>query len=95
MYSGTHPVNLYVSVMAKGMETTIIYSLDQHLFRRNTGMARQCPLTECQFADDVALMATSCKVAEEAIISYHLTAKAFGLTFSTTKTKFMVVGYCM
>ena len=41
----------------------------------------------------MALLATSREAAEEAIRTYQQTAKAFGLTLSTTKTKFMVVGH--
>ena len=43
---------------------------------------------KCQFADDVALLATSHAGAEEAIGAYHSqlrTATAFGLTVSFSK----------
>ena len=77
----------------EGVGTKVLYKFDQQLFRRSTRGANHHLMTECQFADDVALLATSREAAEEAIRSYQLTAKAFGLTLSTTKTKFMVVGH--
>jgi len=46
-----------------------------------------------EFADDVALLATDCAAAEEAIQSYAEVAKQFDMTVSILKTKFMVVGH--
>ena len=77
----------------EGVGTKVLYKFDQQLFRRSTRGANHHLITECQFADDVALLATSREAAEEAIRTYQLTAKEFGLTLSTTKTKFMVVGH--
>ena len=47
---------------------------------------------ECEFADDVALLATTRAAAEEAIRTYASVASDFGMTVSIQKTKFMVVG---
>ena len=46
---------------------------DQQLFHRSTSGAEEFDIGECQFADDVALLATSCAGAEEAIGAYHST----------------------
>ena len=43
----------------EGEGTCIHYKLDQQLYRRSTRGAEQECLTECQFADDVALLATT------------------------------------
>ena len=62
----------------EGVGTTMLYKLDQQLFRRSTSRAEEFVIGECQFADDVALLATSRAGAEEAIGAYHSTATAFG-----------------
>ena len=49
-------------------------------------------LTECQFADDAALIATTRAGMERAIAEFISVASAFGLTVSLIKTKFMVMG---
>jgi len=46
--------------------TYILCKLDHQLFRRSTTGACQKCLTECQFVDDTALLASSHKAAEEA-----------------------------
>ena len=74
----------------EGVGTTVLYKLDQRLFRRSTSGAGK---VECQFADDVALLATSRAGAEGAIGAYHSAAAAFGLTVSYSKTKFLVAGH--
>ena len=66
--------NLYACVVAErwlekvkdveGVGTCIYYKLDQQLFRRSTREAEQECFTECQFADDVALLATTRAGAE-------------------------------
>ena len=77
----------------EGVGTTILYKIDQQLFRRSTSGAEEFVIGECQFADDVALLATSRAGAEETIGAYHSTATAFGLTVSFSKTKFLVAGH--
>ena len=49
-------------------------------------------LYECEFADDVALLATTRAAAERAIKTYTSVASRFGMTVNIQKTKFMVVG---
>ena len=74
-----------------GVGTCILYKLDQQLFRRSTRGADQECFRERQFADDFALLATTCEGVQVAS-----TASDFGLTVSIVsivKTKFMVVGY--
>ena len=94
--------NLYACVVAEkwldkvseieGVGAQILYKLDHQLFRRYTRGASQKRITEGQFADDVALLTVTREVAERAISLYHSVAKAFGLTVSIAKTKFMVSG---
>ena len=94
--------NLYACVVAErwlervkdveGVGTCIYYKLDQQLFRKSTRGAEQVCLTECQFADDVALLATTRAGAEVAGREYMSTAQALGLNMSIVKTKFMVAG---
>ena len=78
-----------------GVGTKVLCMFDQQFFRRNTRGANHCLITECQFADDVVLLAISREAAEEAIRTYQQTAKVFGLTLTTTKMKFVVVGHGM
>lgn len=94
--------NLYACVVAErwldrvgnveGVGTHLLYKYDQKLFRRNTTGASSSTLYECEFADDVALLATTRAAAEEAIRTYASVASNFGMTVSIQKTKFMVVG---
>ena len=47
-----------------GAGTHILYRLDKQLFRRSTkGACMEC-FRKCQFADDVALLATTSEAAE-------------------------------
>ena len=59
---------------AESVGTTLLYKLDQQLFCTSTSRADEFDIDECQFADDVALLATSPAGAEEAIGAYHSTA---------------------
>ena len=77
----------------EGIGIHILYKLDQQLFGRNTTGACQGHLTECQFADNIALLASTRKAAEETCRIYQSTATDFGLTMSVQMTKFMVTGY--
>ena len=76
----------------EGVETTLLYKLDQQLFRRSTSGAEEFDI-KCQFADDVALLAILRAGAEEAVGAYHSTAAALGLSVSFSKTKFLVAGH--
>ena len=49
-------------------------------------------MTECQFADDGALLASTRPAAEKAALMYQQTSRNFGLTVSLPKTKHMVTG---
>ena len=60
----------------EGVGIKVLYKLDQKLYRRDTRGASQHLINECQFADDVALLATSCEAAERATRSYQQTGKA-------------------
>ena len=77
----------------EGVGTSMLCKLDGKLFRRSTRGSQQVHLTECQFADDAALLATTRSGAEQAILIYINVAKAFGLTVSLPKTKLMVTGF--
>ena len=72
--------------------SSILYKMDGKLFRRSTRGSHQVRLTDCQFADDAALLATTRHGAEQAILHYISVAKVFGLIVSLTKTKLMVTG---
>ena len=95
--------NLYACVVAeRWMEavegdedigTRLLYKLDQQLFRRYTRNASELLVHKGEFADDVVLLASTRHGAETAIRAYSDVARAFGLTVSLQKTKFMVVGH--
>ena len=68
------------------------YKLDKKLFRRYTRNVEELKISECQFADDAALLATTKRGAETATSEYIFVAKDFGLTLSIPKTKVMAVG---
>ena len=72
-----------------------LYSLQARpaVAQKDTRGAEQECLTECQFADDVALLAITHGGAEVAGREYRSIAQDFGLTMSIVKTKFMVVGH--
>ena len=66
------------------------YKLDGKLFRRSTRGAGQACLTECQFADDAIVLASTRQGAEVAIRTYIDVA---GLIVSLQKTKLLVTGH--
>ena len=72
--------------------TQILYKLDQKLFRRSTRKASEVCLHKGEFADDVVLMTRSREAAAAALRAYMEVTRAFGMTVSIPKTKFMVVG---
>ena len=49
-------------------------------------------LTECQFADDAALLSSTRSGAEMAAVEYQRASSDYGLTVSIVKTKSMVTG---
>ena len=67
------------------------YKFDQKLFRRYTRNAIEDTIKECQFADDVALLATTREGADTTTIAYSCVS--LGLTVNIIKTKFMAVGH--
>ena len=54
----------------EGAGTHILYRLDKQLFRSTKGACMEC-FRECQFADDVALLATTHEAAETLISLLH------------------------
>ena len=71
---------------AEGVGTCIFYKMGQQLFRRNTRGAGQECFRECELADDVALLATTCEAAVEASRAYQAVAHALGLTVTISKS---------
>ena len=57
-----------------------------------TKNANQCLLSDCLFADDGALLASSRMGMELSVRDYQSTCSSFGLTVSAPKTKHMVSG---
>ena len=100
MLNGPRPVqSLCVSSGRKmegegieGVGISLNYKLDEKLFRGYTKNAKQAYLTEGQFADDAALLATMHSGAETAMSEFASTASDFGLSVSFTKTKIMAAG---
>ena len=76
----------------EGVGMTIKYKLDKKLFRRYTRNASEKKVTECQFADDGALLASTRPGAEKTAREYQQASRDFGLTVSIPKTKHMVTG---
>ena len=94
--------NLYSCVMIErwlervsGSEGCSLYlrcKLDQKLFRRYTRNVEEKIISDCQFADDAALLATTKSGAERVTEEYMKVAHDFGLTLSVQKIKSMAVG---
>ena len=63
--------------------------MDRKLFRPYTKNAREKRVTECQFADNSAILALTRPGAEKAALVYQQTTLDFGLTVSNPKTKHM------
>ena len=68
------------------------YKYNQKLLQRYIKNASVHWVTECLFADDGALLASTRSGAEHAVVSYQQVSKDFGLTVSIPKTKHMVTG---
>ena len=69
----------------EGGGTHILYRLDKQLFRRSTkGACMEC-FRECQFADDVALLAITHEAAETVTRLYQSAVQDFELTLSAVK----------
>ena len=70
----------------------MLFKLDGKLFRRYTRNADVRRVSECQFADDAALLAKTRTGAEQALQDCSANNTTFGLRLSTSKTKFMAAG---
>ena len=68
------------------------YKYDEKLFWRYTKNACERKVTECQFADDAALLASTRAGAERMAVVYQRTSDNSGLTVSIPKTKHMAAG---
>jgi hypothetical protein len=77
---------------AEGVGINVSYKYDGRLFRRYVRNVRTKRITECQFADDGALLASLKHGAEKAALEYQQNSKSFGLKVSIPKTKNMVTG---
>ena len=80
------------TVESDGIGIALRFKYDEKLFRRYTRNADERKLTECLFADDGALLATSQDGAQKAIKEYMAVSRSFGLTVSISKTKHMATG---
>ena len=76
----------------RGFGVTVKYKYDEKLFMRYTRNASERRVTECQFADDSALLAITRSGAESSAIGYQQTSSEYGLKVSLPKTKQMVTG---
>ena len=76
----------------EGVGIRLRFKMDEKLFRRYTKNASEQKISECLFADDGGLLASSRSGAEIAAIAYQETSGKFGLTVNINKTKHMVVG---
>ena len=75
-----------------GIGLNLRYRLDGRLHFRRSRRDLLLWLTNCQFADDSALVASTRGAAQLALDTFSAVASSFGLTLSTSKTKFMVMG---
>ena len=92
-------LNLYVCVVGErwlsreaemeDVGSYLRYKFDWQLFRRYTRNASEDTIKECQFAADIALLATTREGAETTIRAYSCVAKSLGVTVNIIKTKFM------
>jgi len=70
-----------------GVGVTVRFKYDAKLMRRYTNNACERRITECQFADDSALLVSTRSGTEHTPVGYHQTSRDFGLTVSLLKTK--------
>ena len=66
------------------------YKLDGKLMFRRRRSDSPFRLTDCQFADDSVLMASSRQAAQSALDAFASIASSFGLSINVVKTKFFV-----
>ena len=79
-------------VEGAGVGVTVKHKYDEKLFRRYVRNASERRITEYQFADNSALLASTRSGAERSALGYQKTASDFGLRVSLPKTKQMVTG---
>ena len=93
--------NLYFSAMVRCWRSrcpqagvTVKFRVGRKLVGDRTAKTRlqEVRVTESQFADDVALYATTREVMEQAAGEFVKTAAEWGLTVSLEKTKLLVMG---
>ena len=77
---------------AEGVGITVKHKVDGKLFRRYTRNTHERKVTECQFADDSALLASTRSGAETSALTNQQTSNKFGLRVRIPKTKHMVSG---
>ena len=68
------------------------YKLDGKLMFQRRRSDSPFHLTDCQFAEDSVLMASSQKAAQSALHAFASIASSFGLSINVAKTKFLVAG---
>ena len=84
----------YLRVRCPQVRVTVKYKLGRKLVGDRTAKSRleDIQVTESQFADDVAVYATTREGLETAATEFMCAASKWGLTVSTMKTKGMAVG---
>ena len=68
------------------------YKIDGKLMFRRRRSDSPFRLTDCQFAYDSVLMASSRQAAQSALDAFASIASSFGLSINVAKTKFLVAG---
>ena len=68
------------------------YKLDGKLMIQMRRSDSPFHLTDCQFAEDSLLMASSRQAAQSALDAFASIASSFGLSINVAKTKFLVAG---
>ena len=93
--------NLYACFVMKSWSTRvqdpsvgvmINYKHNKKLFQRYTCNSTEMLLTDCQYANDAALLSTTRSGAMRAVTDYMKTSQDFGLSLSIPKTKVMAAG---
>ena len=79
-------------VSIDGVGIDVFFEPDGKLLHRRNRRNQSLHVTECQFADDSALVDTSRPAAVLSLDVLVQVCSSFGLTVSATKTKFMVAG---
>ena len=70
---------------------SLSYNINGQLYSRAKGTL-QVQLHDFEFADDAVLLSMSRAEAEQSLQTFHRVASSFGLSVSSSKTQFMVVG---